>query len=400
MAPDSGPAIAPATLAARQPAPWRTAGWLTLPLVVLAAILALLILGRPLERLTEGAPPVEKVRVERVRLEPGLITLSVRADGSQPIRIAQVQVDGAYRSFAIDPPGPIGRLGTARITIPYPWVDGEAHRIVLVTSTGVTFEHAIEVARATPPWDVPTLALLALVGVLLGVAPVATGLLAYPGLATLNAAGLRFVLAVTVGLLGYLFLDTLSEGLEQAAGTLERLRAQAAVWVAMLLSAGALTMIGRRGGRAPEGAALAAFIAIGIGLHNLGEGLAVGAAIAAGEAALATFLVIGFTIHNVSEGFGIAAPLVGRRPRILTFVGLAALAGLPAVPGVWIGAQAVSPFWVAICLGIGAGAILQVIVEVAALIARRDGPRALTAPTSLGGIGVGLAVMYLTALLV
>lgn len=400
MAPDSGPAVASPTLAATRPVPWRAAGWLALPLVVLATILALLILGRPLERLTEGAPPVEKVSVERVRLEPGLITLSVRADGSQPVRIAQVQVDGAYRSFAIDPPGPIGRLGTARIAVPYPWVDGEAHKIVLVTSTGVTFEHAIEVARETPRWDGPTLWLLATVGLLLGVAPVATGLLAYPGLATLSAAGTRFVLAVTVGLLGFLFLDTLGEGLEQAAGALDRLRAQAAVWVAMLLSAGVLTMAGRRGGRAPEGVALAVFIALGIGLHNLGEGLAVGASIAAGEAALATFLVIGFTIHNVSEGFGIAAPLVGRRPRLPTFVGLAALAGLPAVPGVWIGAQAVSPFWMALCFGIGAGAILQVILEVLALIARRDGPRALTAPASLGGIGAGLGVMYLTALLV
>lgn len=399
MASDAAPSPAPRALTA-EPSAWRMTGWLVLPLVVLAAILALLILGRPLERLTEGAPPVEQVAVERTRLDPGRITLSIRADGSQPVRIAQVQVDGAYRSFAIEPPGPVARLGTARITIPYPWVDGETHTVVLVTSTGVTFEHAIDIARSTPRWDVPTLALLAVVGLLLGVAPVATGLLAYPGLAMLNAAGTRFVLAVTIGLLGYLFLDTLSEGLEQAGGALDRLRAQAVVWVAMLIAAGALTMIGRRHGRAPEGVSLAAFIAFGIGLHNLGEGLAVGAAIAAGEAALATFLVIGFTIHNVSEGFGIAAPLVGRRPRFLTFVGLAALAGLPAVPGVWIGAQAVSPFWMSLCFGIGAGAILQVIIEVTALIARRDGPRALTAPSSLGGIGAGLAVMYVTALLV
>jgi zinc transporter ZupT len=185
-----------------------------------------------------------------------------------------------------------------------------------------------------------------------------------------------------------------------AGGTLERLRAQSAVWVAMLLSAGVLAMVARRKGRAPEGTTLAAFIAGGIGLHNLGEGLAVGAAIAAGEAALATFLVIGFTIHNVSEGFGIAAPLIGHRPRLATFIGLAALAGLPAVPGVWLGSQAVGPFWVALCLGLGAGAILQVIVEVTALIARRYGPRGLLAPASLGGFGVGLAVMYLTALFV
>jgi ZIP family zinc transporter len=238
------------------------------------------------------------------------------------------------------------------------------------------------------------------VGLLLGVAPVATGLLAFPALGTLSAPGIRFVLAVTVGLLGYLFIDTLREGLEQAAGSLERLRATAAVWVSLLITAGALTMIGRRGGRAPEGATLATFIALGIGLHNLGEGLAVGAAIAAGEAALATFLVVGFTIHNVSEGFGIAAPLVGKRPRLLSFVGLAALAGLPAVPGVWLGAQAVSPFWMAVCFGVGAGAILQVIVEVSGLIARREGSAALLTPASLSGVAAGLAVMYVTALFV
>lgn len=391
---------APVVLTPPRIAPWRTTAWLLLPLAVLGAILALLVFGRPLERLTADAPPVEKVSIERVRLTPGLITLHIRADGSQPITIAQVQVDAAFRLFTIDPPGPIGRLGTARVAIPYPWIDGEGHKIVLLSSTGAPFERAIEVARETPAWDVPTLTLLALVGVLLGVAPVATGLLAFPALGTLSESGMRFVLALTVGLLAYLFLDTLHEGLEQAGRALERLRAQAAVWVSLFIAAGVLTMIGRRGGRVPEGAALAAFIALGIGLHNLGEGLAVGAAIAAGEAALATFLVIGFTIHNVSEGFGIAAPLVGRRPRLITFIGLAALAGLPAVPGVWIGAQAISPFWMALCFGVGAGAILQVIVEVTGLIVRRDGRAALLTPSSIGGVAAGLAIMYFTALFV
>jgi hypothetical protein len=380
--------------------PWRTTGWMLLPLVVLIGILAVLLLTKPLERLTEGAPPVELASIERVRLAPGLISLSVRADGSQPLTIAQVQVDAAFRTFTMDPPGPIGRLSAVRIDIPYPWIAGESHRIVLLSSTGVRFEKVIEVAAATPVWDTPTLALLAIVGVLLGVAPVATGLLAFPAMRTLSANGIRFVLALTVGLLAYLFFDTLSEGFEQAAQALPRLRGPAVVLVTMLVTAGALTMIGRRGGRAPEGAALATFIALGIGLHNLGEGLAVGGAIAAGQAALATFLVTGFTIHNVSEGFAIAAPLVGRKPPLLVFIGLAALAGLPAVPGVWIGAQAISPFWIAICFGIGAGAILQVILEVSGMIVRREGKPALLSPATLGGIGVGLAVMYLTALLV
>jgi zinc transporter ZupT len=145
---------------------------------------------------------------------------------------------------------------------------------------------------------------------------------------------------------------------------------------------------------------LALFIAIGIGLHNFGEGLAVGSALATGAAALATFLVTGFVIHNVTEGLGIAAPMIGARPRWYVFVGLVAIAGLPAVFGVLLGAQAFSPLWAALCFGIGAGAIAQVVIEVVALISRRSGSAALLQPASLGGFVAGLAIMYATALLV
>jgi len=374
--------------------------WLILPLLVLAGLLAILILTRPLDHLTSSAPPVEQLSVESVRLTPGLIELSVRADGSHPLRIAQVQVDGGYRQFTQAPAGPIPRLGKARIEIPYPWVSGEAHHLALVTHTGAVFEHTIAVAQETPRYEAPTLALLGLVGLLLGLAPVATGLLGYPALRTLSPQWIRFVLALTVGLLVYLLVDTLGEGLEAAALSIDRFHAQTAVWVVALVTCALLLALGRSRGAAPEGLRLASFIALGIGLHNLGEGLAVGAAISAGEAALATFLVIGFTIHNVSEGFGIATPLIDRRPTLFAFAGLAALAGLPAVIGVWLGAQAVSPLWTALSFGIGAGAILQVIIEVTALIARRDGSQALATPATLGGLIAGLAVMYLTALLV
>jgi ZIP family zinc transporter len=374
--------------------------WLLPPLLVLGGLLAILLTTRPLDELTASAPPVEQLKVEAARLTPGLIALSVRADGSEPVRVAQVQVDGAYRHFVLDPPKPVGRLGTARLDIPYPWVEGEKHAIKLVSGTGATFEHEIEVAQETPRWEAPTLATLGLVGLLLGLAPVATGLLAYPGLRALGPGAVRFLLALTVGLLAYLFIDSLREGLELAAGAIERLRAQTAVWAAAIITAVLLAAIGRRGGRAPEGLALATFIALGIGLHNLGEGLAVGGALAAGEAALATFLVVGFTLHNVSEGLGIAAPLLERRPPLAAFAGLAALAGLPAVPGVWIGAQAVSPFWAAVCFGVGAGAILQVMVELGAYMLRRGGQGALASASGLGGVAAGIAVMYLTALLV
>jgi zinc transporter, ZIP family len=137
-------------------------------------------------------------------------------------------------------------------------------------------------------------------------------------------------------------------------------------------------------------------------LHNLGEGLAIGAAFALGEAALGVFLILGFTLHNVTEGIGIAAPLVRDRPRLAHFAGLALLAGGPAIIGTWIGAFVYSPFWTTIFLAVGIGAILQVIVEVGRLIWRSQrtaGEPALTWAT-FGGVAAGIAVMYLTALLV
>ena len=213
---------------------------------------------------------------------------------------------------------------------------------------------------------------------------------------------LEFVLALTVGLLVFLLIDTLEEGLEVAAGAASSLQATGVVWLAALLTFVALMVIGRRGGRAPAGTALAAFIALGIGMHNLGEGLVIGAAFATGEAALASFLVVGFALHNVTEGVGIAAPLVESRPGFGTFAALAALAGLPAVLGTWTGAFAFSPHWAALCFGIGAGAILQVVVEVAAYLHRlaaRAGDSALSG-TTLAGFAGGLLVMYATAVLV
>ena len=124
--------------------------WLVVPALLLGAVVAFLLYGQPLRELTAAAPPVEELSVEAVRLEPGLIALTLRADGSAPVTLAQVQVDGAWRAFTLTPDAPIGRLGTARLDIPYPWVEGETHHLLLLTATGVGFEHTIDVAQARP----------------------------------------------------------------------------------------------------------------------------------------------------------------------------------------------------------------------------------------------------------
>lgn len=370
------------------------------PLLLILAVAGAFIVADPLRPLTGSVPPAEHLTVERRILDGEGIALLVRASGTEPVGIAQVQVDGAYWTFRQEPPGALGNLSSAWLRIPYPWVLGETHHIALVTRTGLTFEHVIDVATATP--GTGSMGGLGIVGLFVGIVPVALGMLFYPALRAAGTKALGFALALTIGLLGFLLVDTVQEALDLAGTAAPGLHGAILVWLVAGLSFTALFAVGRRRGGEPGGTALAASIALGIGLHNLGEGLAIGSAFVTGAAALGTFLVLGFTLHNVTEGIGIVAPLVGERPGLPIFAGLAALAGLPAVAGIWLGSYAYSPHWGALALAVGAGAILQVVIEVAGLLMRRS--RARGAPWASGsavaGLFLGVAVMYGTALLV
>jgi len=137
-------------------------------------------------------------------------------------------------------------------------------------------------------------------------------------------------------------------------------------------------------------------------LHNFGEGLAIGAAFAIGEAALGTFLIIGFTLHNVTEGIGIAAPLLKERPTWKTFLLLAIIAGGPAIVGTWVGGFIFNITLAALFFGIGAGAILQVIFVISRMIMRQSSKSGTPAVSwmNFGGLTLGIGLMYVTALLV
>jgi len=375
------------------------------PLVLLAAVIATIV--RTDAGLADRtAPPLETLSIQRITLpEPGLIELDVVNDGPDPISLAQVIVDDAYWEFTVSPANVLDRLDRATIRIPYPWVQDEAHAIGLISATGVVFETEVAVAIESPETNRSSIARFALIGLYVGVVPVALGLLWYPFLRRLGRRGLNFILALTIGLLVFLVVDMFEEARERALSAPATLGAPILVPLLALLTAGFLMLAGqslRRRQRDDGGLNLAYQIAIGIGLHNLGEGLAIGSAFAIGEAALGVFLIVGFTLHNVTEGIGIAAPLVGNRPKLAHFLALAAIAGAPAIVGTWIGAFTFSPFWTTVFLAIGIGAILQVIVEVGRLVyrsQRRHNEPALTW-VSLGGVTAGIVVMYATALLV
>jgi zinc transporter, ZIP family len=375
-----------------------------LPLLGLGVLLAS-ILSNGVGVGRSDAPPVEDLTVGRVTLPTEHeFAVHVQNGGPNPVTLEQVVVNDALWDFRVQPDNRVPRLGSAEVVIPYTWVEGEAYEIVLISETGTTFDAEVPVAVLTPGFSGETFSSYALIGFYVGVVPVTLGLLWYPFLRRLGTAGMNFVLALTVGLLIFLALDTLLEGVEIASELPGAFSGVPMVILVALLTLFALLGVERLFRR--EGVSRLATsyrIALGIGLHNLGEGLAIGAAFALGEAALGTFLILGFTLHNITEGVGIAAPILKeKRPRFAHFAALALLGGGPAIVGTWIGGFAYSNLLSAVFLAVGVGAILQVVYEVGRLLLR-DSARSKTpafSGTNLGGLTAGIAIMYVTALLV
>ena len=386
----------------------RGPGWVLLgllPLLGLGVLLAFIVLnGAGVNR--QDAPPVEDLTFGRVTLPTeNELVVPVTNGGPDPVTVAQVNVNDALTGFQMESGSKIPPLGSTEITIPYTWVEGEFYGITLITSTGTTFDAEVPVALLTPGFSGETFWRYALIGFYVGVVPVSLGLLWFPFLRRLGTSGLNFVLALTVGLLVFLVVDTLLE-----AGEVASELPGAFSGIPLVIMVSLLTLLGllgaerlfRRGREQASRLSTSYRISFGIGLHNLGEGLAIGAAFALGETALGTFLVLGFTLHNITEGVGIAAPILKERPHLAHFAWLALLGGGPAILGTWIGGFAYSNLLSAVFLAVGAGAILQVIYEVTRLLLQDSALSKAPALSgaNLGGLTAGIAIMYATALLV
>lgn len=350
-------------------------------------------------------PPVEELAVEKTKLEPGTIDLTVRNDGPDAVTIAQAQVNDAFVQFS-GADRPIDRLTTTTVRLQQPWVEGEAYSVVLLTSTGATIPHEIPVAVATPQNDTGFFGLMALLGIYVGVIPVALGMLWLPWLRRVPPAWMRGLMALTIGLLAFLAIDATLEGFELADTGSQAFGGRALVLIGAVSSFLLLTGVseyvrGRRTRAESDGASggtLALLVAIGIGLHNLGEGVAIGAAYATGALALGAFLVVGFALHNTTEGLAVVAPVARETPSLRRLALLGLIAGFPAVIGAWIGAAAFNSSVAAFLFGFGAGAIVQVIAQLAPSL-RDDEGRTLH-PVAVGGMLAGLVLMFGTGLLV
>src|SRR4051794_38932788 len=378
------------------------------PLLLIAAAIGLFAaLGDPgLSK--RDTPPVEQLAVERTELHPGKIDLTIRNDGPDSVRIAQVIVNDGFTDFSMADPE-LSRLESGQVRVAYPWVEGSSYNVDLLTSTGAKITHTIDSAVETPKPDVGFYRLMALLGFYVGIVPVALGMLWLPFVRRIDPRWVRLLMAVTIGLLGFLAVDATLEGLDVAGTGSQALGGPTLVFlggaVSYLLLMGVQSWLtARKGGGASRssGAAaagnLALLVALAIGLHNLGEGLAIGSAYAVGALSLGAFLVIGFALHNTTEGLAIVAPVAEDPPPLQRLVLLGALAGAPAIVGAWIGASAFNSSVAAFLLGAGAGAIVQVIQQLVPTIRDRTG-RALH-PLAVAGILAGIAILYVTGLLV
>jgi zinc transporter ZupT len=387
---------------------WRL--WALGPILLLALVVgAFASKGSSLVSLIgENPPPADEFDIRRVEFSPNEIRIRVTNPQPQELVIASVTVDDAIVPFALDGPRELGRLRSSTIVVPYAWVPGEPISVGVTSSTGIETVHELAAAVETPQASARGFLGYGIIGFLVGVVPVGLGLLWLPSLRRADPKWLAAFMALTGGLLAFLGVEALFEAFELQAALPGTLGGPGLVLLGVALAYLGMTFISsrtarRRGAGTVGGLALATLVAVGIGLHNLGEGLAIGTSFAFGELTLGTFLIVGFMIHNVTEGLGIAAPLAedGER-RTIPFRFLAALtlvAGAPAILGAWIGGYVTNDLLAVLFFAIAAGAALEVVVEVGRYVARRA-PGGLTSGYVLGGFLAGVGVMYATGLLV
>ena len=380
---------------------WRL--WALAPILLLALAVGLFVTSGSslVELIGRNPPPVDELDIRRVEFRPGEIRILVRNPQQEEITIANVNVDDAIVPYTLEGPATLGRLRSTAIVVPYDWVEDDPISVGVTSSTGIQTTKAIAAAVETPRPSAEGFLGYGIVGFLVGVVPVALGLLWLPSLRRADARWLSAFMALTAGLLAFLGVDALFEAFELQAGLPAALGGPGLVLLGVGLSYLGMTLLSARLGRGAgaTGLALALLVAIGIGVHNFGEGLAIGTSFAFGELQLGTFLIVGFMVHNLTEGLGIASPMARERVSLAALAGLALVAGAPAILGAWVGGYTTSDVLGVLFFAVAAGAALQVVVEVGRYVARKA-PGGLGSAWALGGFLAGIAVMYATGLLV
>jgi ZIP family zinc transporter len=378
--------------------------WPLVPLLALAGAVSVFAStgGSLADLIGKSAPAPDVFDVRRVTFDPGEIRIRVTNPQPDALTIGSVTVDDAIVPFELDGPSTLKRLRSSTIHVRYDWVENEPISVGVTSSTGIETREDVAAAVETPEVSPRGFLGYGLIGLLVGIIPVALGLAWLPSLRGANPRWIAGFMALTGGLLAFLGVEALSEALDLQAALPGPLGGPGLVLLGVALSFLTMTYVSHRmsgSGGAVGGVALATLVALGIGLHNLGEGLAIGSSFALGELTLGTFLIVGFMIHNITEGLGIAAPIAQRgKASVARLATLALVAGGPAIAGAWIGGFLTSDFLGVLFFAAAAGAALEVVVEVGRYVAR-NAPGGLSSAHVLGGFIAGITVMYVTGLL-
>src|SRR5215217_1218654 len=421
-----------------------------IPLMVLA-IMIFLLFSPTFQSFINSGISLPEVAIEKIefRENPGQIIAFIRNVGPTEITIAQADVNDRIHAAAIEPSKTLSRLSDAKVIIPFFWNPAEPYEVGITTDDGTRFSKTVEAAALAPNPDSQQIIFFAVIGIYVGIIPVMIGLLWYPFIKSMSRNKYNFVLSLTAGLLVFLGIDALIESNEIAIVNVSPIfNSQMLVvivttisFIALLYASEKLTQRAinkslsstemthssytdstatsstqiksnvnqRQMQELVKPLAISLMIAIGIGLHNFGEGLAIGAAVLLGEIALSTFLIIGFTLHNTTEGLAIVAPLAKSRKLMLRrLVLMGMIAGAPTIAGAWIGGFLYSPIATIIFLSIGAGAIFQVVYSIGSWVLRsvdnnnNDKNKKIVTVNifTIAGFAIGMIIMYVTGLLV
>ena len=368
-------------------------------------VIMILYLIGPSSDLLEFGVSLPEITIEKIEFIDSEIHVIVRNTGPIPVKIAMADVNDRIQSAAIEPDKSLERFETALVRIPFSWNDAEPYTIGITLDDGVRFDKFVEAATPAIKSDYKLAGFFAIIGTYVGIIPVMIGLLWLPFIKRIGKNKYNFFLALTVGLLVFLGIDAMLEGFEVSKenfstnfnGELLIITITLLSFLGLYYSAEKLTSRTSLT-VSSKPLAIGLMIAIGIGLHNLGEGLAIGAAIGLGQVALSTFLIVGFALHNTTEGIAIASPLAKTKSPISKIIILGLIAGSPAILGTWIGGFFYSPYTAIVFLSIGAGAIFQVALIILKWLYQSE--QKLVQASIVSGVGVGMLIMYLTSILV
>ena len=350
--------------------------------------------------------PLPEISIEKVIFIDSEIQAVVRNTGPIPVTIVMADVNDRIQPAAVEPDGTLQRFETATVRIPYEWNVSEPYSIGITLDDGLRFEKIIESATYEISFTTDNALLFAVIGIYVGVIPVMIGLLWYPFIKKIKKQSFHFFLALTAGLLLFLAIDAIDEAIEISNENLSQIfNGNLLIFTVIALSFLGLYYAGDKLAKnstktnLSRNVAIALMISIGIGLHNFGEGLAIGASVGLGSIAFTSFLIVGFALHNTTEGIAIASLMSRGKMMIGMLFCLGLIAGVPAIFGTWIGGFQYSPFSIIIFLAIGAGAIFQVLVVLLKWI-YDENQKTLSNASVISGFVVGILIMYITSIVI